>query len=166
MKITQAQVRVIRSMLRNKAEVAVKLAVETARQNHEANRKAIDAACAKVLKKYEKQLVKSLRPNVDNIIRGFSTPCCIEYNNDVVETIRNECKAAIDGLKLKGTDSIERVYFASLNMLYDYGRNEDNRALEVPANEVEKWKDLARSIDESFMTGDANKLAWIIGNFK
>ena len=168
MKINQAQIRVIRTMLRGKAQDACTLAATTAQANHIANQKLIDDACAKVLKKYEKRLVKGLRPNIDNMTRGYSAPCCIEFNEDVVEQLRAEVKAVVDALPVKGSSRTVGVQIASLNMVDNYSRRSscDTSMLEVPFTEIEKWRELARDIDSSFMDGDAKKLVFIISNFK
>ena len=166
MKITQPQLRIVRAMLRGKAQDAVSAAQIKAKENHTTNNKLIHAACAKVLKKYEKQIVKSVQPDIERIRRGYNSPVTVECDDEIVEKIRAECNAAIADLPIIGTETLVHVEFPALGMTSEYSRREENAALQVPSNEVAKWKDLARDIDSSFMDGDAKKLAWVVGNFK
>jgi hypothetical protein len=166
MKITQAQLRVIKSMLMAKATAACKLQTDLAAKFELTNNAKIEAAAQKILKKYEKRLVKSIRPDITAIQRGWGAECAVQFDAVAMKEFAEEVKATIDTLPTVGSTYTTQVAFPALGLTHDYGRREDTRKLEVPHCEVEKWQDLARSIDESFMTGDANKLAWLIGEFK
>lgn len=166
MKINQAQIRVVRAMLRGKAQDAVTAAVAKTLENSKANSKLIDEACAKVLAKYEKKLVISTRPDLERIRDGWSQPVSVQCDEAILDKIRSECNAAIKALPLNGAETFAYVQFPALNMTQENWRSETNGALQVPSTEVDKWKELACEIDSSFMDGDAKKLAWIIGNFK
>ena len=168
MKITQAQIRVIKSVLRHKARTACEIQQALAEQNKKANDAKEEEAVAKVLKKYEKKLVVKINLSVHNLRRDWGNPCEVQFDEDVVNALRKEGREVLAKLRTIGSDSTTFVPIAALNMVDNYSRraSSDNSMLEVPTIAADKWKELARSIDSSFMDGDAKKLLWIIENFK
>jgi hypothetical protein len=163
MKINQAQIRVIKSVLQSKAQEAREKQVALYEANSKSNSDRAKAAATAVFKKHREKLAASVVLNENGWGSGF----CPSISREALAAFDKDCEVAVKAVVTKGTKETVNIDVAALGISSDGSWRQCRRdGLEVPANEKDKWQELADSINESFMTGDAAKLMWIINNFK
>jgi hypothetical protein len=167
-KITQAQMRVLRSMLESKASQARLAQAKLAASNRATNEAAVQHVYDAVEKKYSRRIHKESKLvfTGQGIVQGWRSAISFDVPDTLTEEIKRDLEARLAKIEKIGDDSTSYVSVPSLNMVdCSHSRYRNDSALEVPTCEVAEWRKLANEIDAAFLSGDASELANVISSF-